>query len=189
MTKFVFITGGVVSSLGKGIAAASLAAILETRGIKVTRIAQGVPMGGDLEYADQVTLARALSGDRHVARAAKPEVGWIELEVIASDSLYADVAPRHRVFASHFDEVREPPAPWRVLARSAGCAVQAMRFGDAPIWGIQAHPEITPRDARILIEGFLRYAPQLAPVMRPALEAEPRDDGTALPIVRRFLEL
>jgi CTP synthase len=36
MTKFVFITGGVVSSLGKGIAAASLAAILETRGIKVT---------------------------------------------------------------------------------------------------------------------------------------------------------
>ncbi len=36
MTKFVFITGGVVSSLGKGIAAASLAAILESRGLKVT---------------------------------------------------------------------------------------------------------------------------------------------------------
>ena len=36
MTKYVFVTGGVVSSLGKGIAAASLAAILETRGIKVT---------------------------------------------------------------------------------------------------------------------------------------------------------
>ncbi|CAJ0689197.1 CTP synthase [Ralstonia edaphis] len=36
MTKFVFVTGGVVSSLGKGIAAASLAAILESRGLKVT---------------------------------------------------------------------------------------------------------------------------------------------------------
>jgi CTP synthase len=36
MTRFVFVTGGVVSSLGKGIAAASLAAILESRGIKVT---------------------------------------------------------------------------------------------------------------------------------------------------------
>ncbi len=36
MTKYVFVTGGVVSSLGKGIAAASLAAILETRGIRVT---------------------------------------------------------------------------------------------------------------------------------------------------------
>jgi len=38
MTKYVFVTGGVVSSLGKGIAAASLAALLETRGIKVTML-------------------------------------------------------------------------------------------------------------------------------------------------------
>ncbi len=38
MTKYIFITGGVVSSLGKGIAAASLAAILETRGLKVTML-------------------------------------------------------------------------------------------------------------------------------------------------------
>ncbi|HUH88316.1 MAG TPA: CTP synthase [Pusillimonas sp.] len=36
MTKYVFVTGGVVSSLGKGIAAASLAAILESRGLRVT---------------------------------------------------------------------------------------------------------------------------------------------------------
>jgi CTP synthase len=38
MTKFVFVTGGVVSSLGKGVAAASLAALLESRGLKVTLI-------------------------------------------------------------------------------------------------------------------------------------------------------
>ena len=38
MTKFVFVTGGVVSSLGKGIAAASLAAILASRGIRVTNL-------------------------------------------------------------------------------------------------------------------------------------------------------
>ncbi len=38
MTKFVFVTGGVVSSLGKGIASASLAAILESRGLKVTLV-------------------------------------------------------------------------------------------------------------------------------------------------------
>lgn len=36
MTKYVFVTGGVVSSLGKGIAAASLATLLESRGLKVT---------------------------------------------------------------------------------------------------------------------------------------------------------
>jgi CTP synthase len=38
MIKYIFITGGVVSSLGKGIAAASLAAILESRGLKVTML-------------------------------------------------------------------------------------------------------------------------------------------------------
>ena len=38
MTKFVFVTGGVVSSLGKGIASASLAALLESRGLTVTLI-------------------------------------------------------------------------------------------------------------------------------------------------------
>ena len=38
MTKFIFVTGGVVSSLGKGIAAASLGAILEARGLRVTLI-------------------------------------------------------------------------------------------------------------------------------------------------------
>jgi len=38
MTRYIFVTGGVVSSLGKGIAAASLAAILESRGIEVTML-------------------------------------------------------------------------------------------------------------------------------------------------------
>jgi CTP synthase len=38
MTKYVFVTGGVVSSLGKGIAAASLGAILESRGIRITHL-------------------------------------------------------------------------------------------------------------------------------------------------------
>ena len=41
-----------------------LSRLLKPFGLKVSRIAQGVPMGGDLEYADQVTLARALAGRR-----------------------------------------------------------------------------------------------------------------------------
>jgi recombination protein RecR len=43
-----------------------LARLLKPLGVKVTRIAQGLPTGSDLEYADQVTLARALSGRREV---------------------------------------------------------------------------------------------------------------------------
>ena len=38
MTKYVFVTGGVVSSLGKGISSASLAALLEARKLKVTLV-------------------------------------------------------------------------------------------------------------------------------------------------------
>jgi len=40
--------------------------LLKPLGIRVTRIAQGVPMGGDLEYADQATLARAVAGRREL---------------------------------------------------------------------------------------------------------------------------
>lgn len=43
-----------------------LTRLVKPLGVKVTRIAQGVPMGGDLEYADQVTLARALQGRREI---------------------------------------------------------------------------------------------------------------------------
>lgn len=41
-----------------------LAKLLKPLGVTVTRIAHGVPMGGDLEYADEATLARALEGRR-----------------------------------------------------------------------------------------------------------------------------
>jgi len=43
-----------------------LARVLGPLGVRVTRIARGVPMGSDLEYSDQVTLARALEGRREV---------------------------------------------------------------------------------------------------------------------------
>ncbi len=43
-----------------------LTKLLKPLGLRVTRIAQGLPMGGDLEYADQVTLARALAGRREM---------------------------------------------------------------------------------------------------------------------------
>lgn len=43
-----------------------LSKILKPMGIKVTRIAHGLPVGGDLEYADEVTIARALEGRRQI---------------------------------------------------------------------------------------------------------------------------
>jgi recombination protein RecR len=43
-----------------------LARLLKPLGIRVTRIASGLPVGGDLEYADEVTLGRALEGRREI---------------------------------------------------------------------------------------------------------------------------
>ena len=41
-----------------------IAKLLRPLGVKVSRLAYGVPVGGDLEYADEVTLSRALDGRR-----------------------------------------------------------------------------------------------------------------------------
>jgi recombination protein RecR len=41
-----------------------LARLLKPLGLRVTRIASGLPVGGDLEYADELTLGRALEGRR-----------------------------------------------------------------------------------------------------------------------------
>jgi recombination protein RecR len=43
-----------------------LARLIKPLGVRVTRIAHGIPMGGDVEYADVVTLGRALDGRREM---------------------------------------------------------------------------------------------------------------------------
>ena len=46
--------------------AAYLARLLKPHGVKVTRIAMGVPVGGDLEYVDQVTIAKSMEGRKEI---------------------------------------------------------------------------------------------------------------------------
>ena len=43
-----------------------IAKLLKPAGVRVTRIAHGIPIGGDLEYADEVTLSRAIDGRREI---------------------------------------------------------------------------------------------------------------------------
>ena len=43
-----------------------IAKLLKPLGVKVTRLAQGIAMGSDLEYADEVTLSRALESRRDI---------------------------------------------------------------------------------------------------------------------------
>lgn len=46
--------------------ASYIARLLQDKGIKLTRIARGVPIGSDLEYADEITLSKALEGRREI---------------------------------------------------------------------------------------------------------------------------
>ena len=43
-----------------------LAKVLKPEGVRVTRLASGLPVGGDLDYADELTLGRALAGRREM---------------------------------------------------------------------------------------------------------------------------
>ena len=54
------------SSLEGETTAMYVSKLIKPTGIKVTRIASGVPVGGDLEYIDEVTLLRALEGRREL---------------------------------------------------------------------------------------------------------------------------
>ena len=54
------------SSIEGEATAMHVAKLLRPLGVKVTRIAHGIPVGGDLEYADEVTLTRALSGRQEI---------------------------------------------------------------------------------------------------------------------------
>ncbi len=44
-----------------------IARMMKPFGVRVTRIASGLPVGGDLEYADELTLGRALEGRRELS--------------------------------------------------------------------------------------------------------------------------
>jgi len=124
-----------------------------------------------------------------VRRSLTPEIGWIELEILRPNELFDGFKSRLNMFALHFDEVINLPQPWIVLAQSARCAVQVMRYGDRPVFGIQAHPEITPERARMLMKGLAKRAPEHISTVEKVLAGRPKDDELAGEIVRRFLAL
>ena len=132
-------------------------------------------------------LARAISGKEFVRRSLSPELGWTSIEVTDDDELFNGLKNPFSVFVSHFDEVCNPPPPWRVIGKNEFCTVHIIRYADRPVWGIQSHPEITPENGRILLEGLVERVPDQSDQIRAALEQKPRDDRIAREIVHRFL--
>jgi GMP synthase-like glutamine amidotransferase len=132
-------------------------------------------------------LAWALSGPETVRQAPTPELGWVAVDILVPDALVANLPHPWHAFASHMDEVIAPPPPWRVLASNGACAVQAMRYGDLRVWGIQPHPETSPVQAMVQMKAGLKKYPEYAQHIRQAMTSSVRDDGATPALIAAFL--
>jgi GMP synthase-like glutamine amidotransferase len=132
-------------------------------------------------------IAVSQAGLGSVRRTAKPEFGWVEIPIAKYGDLFP--APSFQTFTAHFDEVMVGCHPeMHILATTAGCAVQAARWGDRPVWGIQAHPEIDPNTGTEFLKRAFEAWPESSEVLRTALDGPVLDSGAGLKITKRFLE-
>ncbi len=70
-----------------------------------------------------------------------PETGFSTVEVVEHDGLLRGLPARIDVYQHHRDEIEELPEDFRVLARSATCAIEAIADPARRWWGTQFHPE------------------------------------------------
>lgn len=132
-------------------------------------------------------LVYALSGPEYLQRSGPPEVGWAEIEMVENDRLFEGLPNPWATFVYHFDEVVDPPQPWRKLGRTSHCDTHVLRYGDRPIWGIQAHPEISSSKARIFLRITLLSGRKPVRHILHALRGAPPRNDIAAQILKRFL--
>lgn len=131
-------------------------------------------------------IAVVFAGQSAVRKAAVPEQGWVDIFV----NNQAGLLPRNpfQTFAAHFDEVVENCHPeLQVLASNSNCSVQAARWGERPVWGIQPHPEISPEQGREFLSAAIDVWPEWADLYKAALEGPVKDSGGGTYITEKFL--
>jgi GMP synthase (glutamine-hydrolysing) len=134
-------------------------------------------------------LAHWLGGQ--VERSKQFEVGWLEVTVNENglnDPLLQGVGPRFYAFLWHWDQVMELPPGGVSLASSALCPVQAFRYRDLPVWGVQSNPQYNAS----LAESALLGAPWLTDLGIDGEEMAHRgyevDDGSQDRIFSNFFD-
>ncbi|MHC5035874.1 MAG: type 1 glutamine amidotransferase [Planctomycetota bacterium] len=145
---------------------------------------KGLPLLGSCHGHQMVAVA--FGGKEAVRRSPTPEFGWVEIDMVEEDPIFSGAVTPPWTFCSHFDEVSVLPERCTLLARSARCAVQVFRVEGAPVYGIQAHPEILPKEGEDLLADFTPLFPAIRehPVLRPV-----RETGLAEVLMKNFLDL
>lgn len=88
---------------------------------------------------------------------AKRERGYFEVET-SGKGLFKGLPNKVTVWHSHFDEVKQLPAGFKVTASNETCEIQAMQHASRPVFGVQFHPELFSEnfpDGQRIIENFL----------------------------------
>ena len=85
-------------------------------------------------------IAHVLGGK--VGKGKSAEYGFVEIERTGDSVILKNMPDRFRAWASHFDEVKELPPGFRVVARSGSCRIEAMENPKVGIFSTQFHPEV-----------------------------------------------
>ena len=147
-------------------------------------VERGVSLLGSC-YGHQL-LAVALAGPQYVRRCAVPEIGWIAIDIDGMDDLLGKER-RAYCFSSHLDEVRKLPDDFRVLDSSDHCRIQAFRFGNRAVWGLQMHPEMNIEEAQRYLNMRVENKHEPLQHFLAAMNSQPRDSGLIDRIVKIFL--
>ena len=133
-------------------------------------------------------LVYALAGRQYLRAANPPEVGWADVERTGSDPLFDGLPNPWQTFVYHFDEAFDPPAPWIRLGKTKNCETHLLRYGTHPIWGIQAHPEISSHKARFFLRATLLMGRKpVRHILHTLRNAPPRNDVAAT-VLSKFLD-
>ncbi len=92
-----------------------------------------------------------------VEKGKSAEYGVSEITVDKEDVILKGVPEKFKAWVSHFDEVKEAPEGFDVLAHSKTCAVEAMAHRKRPVFGVQFHPEVWHTEhGELILRNFSR---------------------------------
>lgn len=133
-------------------------------------------------------LGRAYYGPAAVGRSSQVELGWYPVcRTGQDDPLFVALPEQFSSFQFHLEEVL-PQAEMRILAYSAGVAVQAFRIGAKPVWGTQFHFEVTPQAGRDFLRKTRRvYEPH--GFRYEAMTVQAQFTEVAPQLLRNFLQI